>query len=807
MLLLAMLLLASCKPKPIARQTPPATPTPQSAPRAAAPAATQPATKAIPINPARVARANELAAILLADDSTMTQKVEACYTLEFMGPDAVSAAPALALALGEHDPVQFHASRALLAIGPTAIPALQAAMENGPSTFRYFAADVWAQIDVENGVTAETLNDRLAHGSPIARVEAAVALQGVRQRDLMRAILAHNARKQDGPALDPQKIAMTDDVPGRTAQLAKVALTGKPSAQIAALQYLAGWGEQAGDTAPRIAPLLESKTPSVADAAAKALREMGRAGTIELLAGLKSKNGDTQLLAARSLADSSGLSDALQRREVVMALASAMINASPDVQKTAAESLCTFGPGAVAPLTAAMKAGNAPARAAVLEQIIDDPRSFSSYPAHEPGLADMEFGRQIAPDLLKQMSGANDLQQQRSVIALSYLPADSANPELLKAMQITFRHRMAPMSIDETNALLYRMGPAGLPALLESLNGEDQVLQLRAIGALASRSETSRNPKAIAAMADAMKGSSSPGVRSAAFAWIRKLPAFPREALPHLADLVRDYMDFSLDERVAAGQILAKERYDPAASVKALGAVLRGGESEMQVAAAVALRAFGSDAEPAMKDLVKVASAGHEPAAHAAAETLLGLGQPGRLAAAEYFTDRLAHASDRTSLHSAIEAVADLGPDAPAAVPLLQPWLADHDNGLRMEVADALGKIGPDAAGAIPALSRMADNADIDVRKSATGALVKISPDGKGLVPALMAAVYNGDKGCVGRLAAAVQHADNAQAIRARLDDLAGNDPEEPVRAAARLAMQSLNAGDARPVSATQPKG
>jgi hypothetical protein len=74
---------------------------------------------------------DDLVEILNSKSSTPADKVGACEALELMGPSAAPAIDSLIVALHADGSLRLHAGRALVAIGPPAIPALRECMNSG----------------------------------------------------------------------------------------------------------------------------------------------------------------------------------------------------------------------------------------------------------------------------------------------------------------------------------------------------------------------------------------------------------------------------------------------------------------------------------------------------------------------------------------------------------------------------------------------------------------------------------------------------------------------------------------------------
>jgi HEAT repeat protein len=89
----------------------------------------------------------------------------------------------------------------------------------------------------------------------------------------------------------------------------------------------------------------------------------------------------------------------------------------------------------------------------------------------------------------------------------------------------------------------------------------------------------------------------------------------------------------------------------------------------------------------------------------------------------------------------AIDALADLGPEAKTAVPQLIAALAADDPAVRWHAARALGAVGPGAADAAPKLAAALSDKDFHVRGQAAHALGQIGAASKKYVPELIARI------------------------------------------------------------------
>ena len=84
------------------------------------------------------------------------------------------------------------------------------------------------------------------------------------------------------------------------------------------------------------------------------------------------------------------------------------------------------------------------------------------------------------------------------------------------------------------------------------------------------------------------------------------------------------------------------------------------------------------------------------------------------------------HDPDARVRHKAVQALGNVGPADPAAIPALIEAVKDQDAKVREEAILALLKIGPAAKKAIPALTEAARDKNVQVRSYAVKALAKI---------------------------------------------------------------------------------
>src|SRR5437764_8981743 len=92
--------------------------------------------------------------------------------------------------------------------------------------------------------------------------------------------------------------------------------------------------------------------------------------------------------------------------------------------------------------------------------------------------------------------------------------------------------------------------------------------------------------------------------------------------------------------------------------------------------------------------------------------------------------------TDAGARKRAIDALAEIGPDAEASVPMLIAMLRDRDESIRRRTITALGKIGPRAQTSIPILIDTLNVQDAKIRRMAGAALLLIDPQAVALIEA-----------------------------------------------------------------------
>ncbi|HEX3314178.1 MAG TPA: HEAT repeat domain-containing protein [Gemmataceae bacterium] len=286
--------------------------------------------------------------------------------------------------------------------------------------------------------------------------------------------------------------------------------------------------------------------------------------------------------------------------------------------------------------------------------------------------------------------------------------------------------------------------------------------------------------------------------------------------------------------RTDAAMLLGRMGVDAKLAVPSLAdALVKDKEATVREAAA---RALGGDlnkfADEQLRALVEALGDKSDGTRTAAAEALMKLGDK----AAPVYGSILALAKDRTkdrfSRQYALRMLSRLGPDRHDAAEVLAQVLADKKTAtpLREEAADGLGRLTAPVALVIPPLAESLSDPAVEIRRAAAIALVRQKQDAKLAWPKVQAAIKDADPAVryqlirvAGNMAkespesivllvdeakkdanienrlAAIQElgqlAPYAAQIGPVLTDLATNDTEAVIRAAADAAMKKLAGG------------
>jgi HEAT repeat protein len=212
-----------------------------------------------------------------------------------------------------------------------------------------------------------------------------------------------------------------------------------------------------------------------------------------------------------------------------------------------------------------------------------------------------------------------------------------------------------------------------------------------------------------------------------------------------------------------------------------------------------AMDALASLGPEALEDIDDVLS--HPVARHFATLVIFRMGPKAAPAATDLIEALQAAGNtedDNLFRREAQMALAAIGPDAAAAVPVLVQSLASDDREVRGSACYALGKIGPAAAEAVPALQARLNELEDSGKVAFVWALLSIQPDDEALaataVPMLVGALDAPDEivraeaaGALGRIGEPAAQPDVIAELKKLLDD-----PAPQVQEAAAEALKEL---------------
>jgi len=512
-------------------------------------------------------------------------------------------------------------------------------------------------------------------------------------------------------------------------------------------------GEDASSSVPILVKLLADPDPVVAAQAAAAI-------------GLIRDDEDATTITA---------ADATLYADGQKAVAAAIVHPDPRVRRAAIRALRAFdsAPEVLAPLFAKQLADADPSvvlpalhtladmeeiAVPVLVEALKNPQS--RYWA-AIGLAEIGEEAAAATQPLAELATSGEVHERlQAILALAAIgeKAVAATPALVAAIESPDKSLRFPAAF-----ALGKMRAAGADAALEQVAGEeDEALAATASWALA---QIHRGEKPFATEA----------LRRLLAAVASKTPAVREGAVSGLSDLAAQLDDAQKKQLVATFTGLIADP-DPEVG-RAAGAAL------IRLGAVCVDTLRGKLADPAVRTNVLEILAGLGPAATAAIDDLVKeLGD-----------------ADADHAAEAAVAIAAIGPEAKAAVPVLRGLVADANTkpGLRYSAVFALGRIGAAAKEAVADLRPLTESPDELLATVAVWAMLKIAPEEKSLVERaipLLRRALRAD-GEMARLEAAVALGDIGPAAGSAipiLELVAEDDPVKAVRKAAAEAVKKI---------------
>ncbi len=296
-------------------------------------------------------------------------------------------------------------------------------------------------------------------------------------------------------------------------------------------------------------------------------------------------------------------------------------------------------------------------------------------------------------------------------------PARAAYPVLLGVILEGSTPETLRLAAEKARDQLGQPGPGDLPRLLEDL----------------------RNPRADfrRAAAQALTWAVNPSTRQA------------------VAPLEKALEDDNEGVRVFAAQALYLVTRQGVKVLPVLRSLLRQSpDPEVRHGAAFALAQLGTDARPALPDLLAALEDSSLRVRLWAALAHWGLEEkPAPVLPVFLAVLSGENPQDRSA---AVRALAKLGPHAAPAVPTLLGMLDHHDTMLRALAAQALAAVGPKAEQAVPRLCAMARAGTFELRAHALYALAGIGPGAVQAVPTLVELLNDRDPRLRGRAADAL---------------------------------------------------
>jgi HEAT repeat protein len=354
-----------------------------------------------------------------------------------------------------------------------------------------------------------------------------------------------------------------------------------------------------------------------------------------------------------------------------------------------------------------------------------------------------------APQIKPLDSGTNSMKTMPLfALAVSLLPLtalNAAEPPSIEALVGGLKSERAESRARAAESLgeLGPLAASAVPALVTALSDKNVEVQYEALLALEHIGPAARG--AVPELIAILKGSNRK-LHSGAAGALGSIGHDAEPAVPDLLPLLKGE-----GEHVAAAAGLALARILPPDSGelrKALPALvqsLKSGNAEARSDAVIALSLCGPAAVPALSDLVKAHNGSPQHAASAAAA--LGFMGPEAKAAVPVLEGALGSRNEKV-VASAADALGAIGGDSKSAIPQLRKLLAGSQPLIRAHAARALGAIGPASEPAVGDLAKALTDAHEDVRREAADALGRIGPGSKSALPALVTAL-NDESGAV----------------------------------------------------------
>ncbi len=491
-------------------------------------------------------------------------------------------------------------------------------------------------------------------------------------------------------------------------------------------RYFVGWGIGGPEVVPALVANLKSKNSHARTEAAEDLGQLGvnaRTAIPALREALNDPDGYVRVYAAEALARI----DPESKVDIPVLLA-ALKDQDAALRSATAAALAELGPRsspAVEALVSALqdKEGRVRSVAAYALGKINSDAAHPSFPSGDVVTALAKVLRQDRKDKVRLWAAK---------ALLEFGPdAKRAMPALTTALKDRDQN-VAEVAAD----VLARLGPAGIPALCEALqDGKCKARQEAAeyLGEMGQRAKG-----AVPVLMGVLKEEDPHLRHAAALAMLRidkKLAI--RTAVPVLSELVKNEKLHHLPPAILALSNLGPEA-KPA--VLALMEALNDQESFIRLQAAKALGKIGPGAKVAAPALRTALANEKDYVRLTVAEALWRVNQDPD--AVHVLVQALKDSKDGVR-ESAAETLAEIGPEARAAIPSLERLITDPSASVRVQAAQALWHIDHQNSKPVSLLTELLKNPSVAIRLQAASALVTIDKEGaaKKVVPVLIEAL------------------------------------------------------------------
>lgn len=670
-----------------------------------------------------------------------------------IGPRAGDALAELTTALDDEDAVvRAKAARALSKIGvpdKLAVAALARLLDDKEPAVRLEAIGALAQLKSDNDKVLSAIILACTGPDEAVRKEAR-AIFGRAQMARRVAVLVPALKSKEKEvrafALDQLEGLGPSALPAVTAL---TALLDDKSDRLAAARALGAIGESASAAILALTRLLDDEDKDVYAAALAALRKMGLSAKVPALIGsLRDAEPTTRQRAAKELGELG-----VGAKSAIPALARALHDPSLEVCYEAASALKAMGKDAVPPLVEFVKSKGRGREAAIRALGEIGPAAKVAVPELGKLLDDPDGAVQVAAaTALRSLGSDNALQLCLACLKVADLPVRIKAARDLAAMgagaktALPALARAAVSGLDEGRdgwqlydaylALVQALGKDAIPPLVEALKRHagrepipDQLVAGLIVLSLAELDVP--DPSEVTSVLRKLLDDGSCSV-PAALALGQMGGARARVAVPALLSIVAGEYDLRavehlLEARSRAERMARRHREDEEVrrqgkepltrfdEIKRVEDVAERNKQTRRMAAA-ALRNMGKDALAPLIDVFKLGG----PAGSYAAIALARLGPDAR-AAVPVLVERLEDKEFRLAAAYALGKIG--GPGARAAVPVLVTLLADSDEVVQRNVAASFRNLGKEA---VPELIKLLKDNPLYV---VAGALAEIGPD------------------------------------------------------------------------------